>query len=122
MDPGGVLACGQLIEEFLVLVSNTLPVIHGADAIGCAAAIVLRQLGLVLYKLDFLREIVCITEEQPVGAQHFSIERIGVSKNAIAISQRLQQRGIGPTHHVAMNVSIGITVELLHVLNAVYVA
>src|SRR5438270_11398422 len=100
MDLGGVLACGQLIEEFLVLVSNTLPVIHGADAIGCAAAVVLRQFRLVLYKLDFLREIIRITEEQTVWAQHLSVETIAVSKIAIAVSQRLQYSGISHTHHV----------------------
>src|SRR5436305_10528290 len=122
MDLRGVLACGQLIKKFLVLTGNALPVIQSAYAVRRAAAVVLCQFRLFFYQLDFPGEIIGILKQYSVWPQHLSIERVRMSENQIAISQRFQQCRIGPAHHVPMNVSVSIAVEFLYMLDAVHVS
>src|SRR5438034_10041031 len=55
-----------------------------------------------------------------MSAQYLGVETVIMGQDAVPISQRLEQGGVRASHHVSMNVGMGVAVQFLYVLNVIY--
>src|SRR5262249_25938511 len=63
VDPCRILARGQLIGKFFILVGNAVPTVDRADPVGSALPVFLSELRLALDKPNFVSQIFGIAEE-----------------------------------------------------------
>src|SRR6478672_4163503 len=84
VNAGWVFAGGKLVEQFFILVHDSVPVIKIADPIGSPPAQVFGKIRTIFNKLDFRSQVGGISKQEAVARQHFSIERVVMRQDAVA--------------------------------------
>src|SRR5262249_60334400 len=91
MDSGWVLAGGQLIEEFLVLVGNPFPVVYPVNSLRCGLPKLASKLDILFYEIDLVCQVSAIGKEEAATAQNFRVELIVSREHATPVPESVKQ-------------------------------
>src|ERR1041385_7482821 len=122
MNSRWVFSGSKLVKQLFILVHNTVPVVKIADSVRRAPPVVFSKFRPIFNKLDLRGQIGCISKQESVAGQHFSIEWVIMRQNTVAKGERLQKCRIRSTYHVTMEIRVRIAVKLIDVFNAVNVS